>query len=66
MTTALLAAETDLDLDLADLDLDIQTAVTGGANAPLEPTMFTFITCDTGGATGTSCAFTNGCNPMCC
>ncbi|MEV7780866.1 hypothetical protein [Kitasatospora sp. NPDC088351] len=66
MPTTLIAEETVQDLDLMDLDLDIQTAITGGADAPLRPEMFTFITCDTGGATGTSCGFTNHCNPMCC
>ncbi|MER7850312.1 hypothetical protein ABTZ03_41005 [Kitasatospora sp. NPDC096077] len=66
MSTALLVDESVLDLDLVDLDLDIHTAITGGVDAPLRPEMFTFITCDTGGSTGTSCGFTNGCNPMCC
>jgi hypothetical protein len=61
-----LVVEDELEMDLSDLDLDIQTAVTGGTSEPLRPVMFTVITCDTGGASTTSCGYTNGCNPSCC
>ncbi|MGW7711679.1 hypothetical protein [Streptomyces sp. NPDC054771] len=61
-----LMVDQEAELDLSDLDLDIQTVVTGDVAAPLRPAMFTAITCDVTGATGTSCNLTNGCNPMCC
>ncbi|MEW2069793.1 hypothetical protein [Streptomyces sp. NPDC007346] len=53
-----------IDADLSDLDLDIHMHLTG--DAALRPAMMvTRNTCDSG-ATGTSCGFTNGCNPSCC
>ncbi|MET9050417.1 hypothetical protein ACIRRX_25275 [Streptomyces bacillaris] len=61
-----LIVEDDVEIDLSDLDLDIQAIATGGVSEPMRPAMFTFITCETTGTTGTSCGFTDGCNPMCC
>ncbi|MCP2331000.1 hypothetical protein [Actinoalloteichus caeruleus] len=66
MTTATAAMETEAEPGLADLDLDIQLEVTGGADATFRPEMFTFVTCETTGTSGTSCNLTNGCNPPCC
>ncbi len=66
MPATLMPEAAEQDLDLMDLDLDLQAVITGGLDAPLRPEMFTFVTCDTGGSTGTSCEFTNHCNPMCC